>query len=120
MKSLLIDGNRRLKPFFEKTSGSAPKLIHVSPLYVEMYAGGRLRVKCLHTVEHALSFNRFVFYVGFAETEAEVSPSLDDVYEALMNLSGRHCFTSGFSTLSLYPLTSLTWRRRRIKRWSTW
>ncbi|MEM1696122.1 MAG: CRISPR system precrRNA processing endoribonuclease RAMP protein Cas6 [Desulfurococcaceae archaeon] len=101
VKSLLIDGNPRLKPFFEKTMGSAPKLVHVSPLYVEKVEDGRLRVKCLHTVEHALSFNRHVFYVGFAETETGVSPSLDDVYEALLNLSGRHRFASWFFNAEL-------------------
>jgi len=32
VKSILIDANPRLKEAFEKSSGSEPKLIHITPL----------------------------------------------------------------------------------------
>jgi len=107
VKSLLIDSNPRLKPFFEKTSGSTPKLIHVTPLYVERFESGKLCVKCVHSFRDKAGFGKFSFYVGFVEADAMTSPALDDVYTALLNLSGRHRFTARVFDVELVSAESV-------------
>lgn len=87
VKSLIIDANPALKRFFEKASGSSPKLIHVTPLYVE--SG---KVRCVHSLNSVNGRGRYTFYVGFIESEIADSPSFDSIYNAVLDISGRHRF----------------------------
>ncbi len=107
VKSLLIDGNPRLKQFFEKSS-LAPKLIHVTPLYVENERGVRAIYSSTASGSSqrvdAASISlkgRYMFYVGFVEAEHALSPRFDDVYTALINLSGRHKFMNSILEVEL-------------------
>jgi len=107
VKSLLIDGNPRLKPFFEKTSGSAPKLVHVTPLYIEIVESGKLRTKCIHSLRYVNGSSRYSFYVGFIETSTIISPAFDDVYDAILNLSGRRRFGANVFDVDLISAESV-------------
>ena len=104
VKSLLIDAEPRLKPLFEKSSGSPPKLIHVTPLY-EDNGGGRVR--CVYSSASVDTINSrllsvekvkvngvYRFYVGFVETRQSGvgGADFDLVYNSLLNVSGRHRF----------------------------
>lgn len=107
VKSLLIDGNPRLKLFFEKASGGTPKLVHVTSLYVERVERGKLHVKCIHSLKNLNGFSRFSFYVGFVETATAVSPTVDEVYSALLNLSGHHRFGANVFDVELVSVESI-------------
>ncbi|MEM0368929.1 MAG: CRISPR system precrRNA processing endoribonuclease RAMP protein Cas6 [Desulfurococcaceae archaeon] len=115
VKSLLIDGNPKLKPFFKKSSGSAPKLIHVTPLYVEKFVNGKIRLKCIHTFRNKVFFNKFSFYVGFIDIDAKNSPSIDNVYNALLNISGRHRFTTRVFDVELVSAESIDVEEEAIR-----
>ncbi|MEM3489720.1 MAG: hypothetical protein QXO75_08745, partial [Nitrososphaerota archaeon] len=94
VKSLLIDGNPRLKKLFEKTSGSAPKLIHVTPFYIIKNVNGKDHINCIHTLGDVGSSDStmFSFYVGLIESSDMNGTSMDEVYNALLNVSGYHRF----------------------------
>ena len=114
VKSLLIDAEPRFKPLFEKSRGLPPKLVHITPLY-EDNGGGRVR--CVYSsakvdtlngrvlgVERVRVDGVYRFYVGFVEidgggvkqlkkTERDgVGVGFDLVYNALLNIGGRHVF----------------------------
>ncbi|MEM1703598.1 MAG: CRISPR system precrRNA processing endoribonuclease RAMP protein Cas6 [Zestosphaera sp.] len=107
VKSLLIDGNPRLRPFFEKASGGVPKLVHVTPLYIERVVDRKLRMKCIHTLRDSMGFTRFSFYVGFVESTTVASPTMDEVYSALLNLSGRHRFRTSIFDVELISVEAI-------------
>ncbi|MEM1703191.1 MAG: CRISPR system precrRNA processing endoribonuclease RAMP protein Cas6 [Zestosphaera sp.] len=115
VKSLLIDGNPRLKPFFEKEAGSAPKLIHVTPLYIEKFEKGKPRIRCIHSFREGKGFTRFIFYVGFVKSDAVTSPTMDAVYSALLNLSNRHRFGDRFFDVDLVSVESIDVNREAEK-----
>lgn len=104
VKSLLIDAEPRLKKFFEKTYGNAPKLIHVTPLYMYIRSNKvdkrRKVINCVYSYVRDSDgravrikvCGKYTFYVGFVESEAMESPRFNEVYNALLNLSGRHRF----------------------------
>ncbi|MEM0285408.1 MAG: CRISPR system precrRNA processing endoribonuclease RAMP protein Cas6 [Sulfolobales archaeon] len=107
VKSLLIDGNPRLKPFFEKASGGSPKLVHITPLYIERVESGKLHVRCVHSIKYVDGSSRYSFYVGFIETATAVSPTFDDVYDAIINLSGRRRFGANVFDVGLISAESV-------------
>jgi len=103
VKSLLIDANPRLKEVFAKTSGSQPKLVHVTPLYQEV--GGKVR--CLYSyavgsedggrggrgvARVTIGRGTYRFYVGFVDGDVYGALGFDELYNTLLNISGRHRF----------------------------
>lgn len=102
VKSLIIDANPKLKVFFEKSSGNAPKLIHVTPLYTETS-----KVKCVHNIAGVHAGERYSFYVGFIETQTINSPSFDDVYRALIDISGHHAFRDKMVDVELVSINTV-------------
>lgn len=102
VKSLLIDGNPALRRFFEKTAGAAPKLVHVTPLYVESS-----KVRCVHYFGDVTGNIRYAFYVGFIEADNYDSPRFDDVYRALVNVNGRHRFRDSHLDVELLSVESI-------------
>jgi len=117
VKSLLIDSDPQLKPLFEKIQGVAPKLIHITPLYREVNG----KVKCVYSnvdydeekgvirgVEKVRVSGRYHFYVGFLEraNEAGTQLTFDRIYNALLNISGRHPF--GRTTFSVELVSAET------------
>ncbi|MEM0014072.1 MAG: CRISPR system precrRNA processing endoribonuclease RAMP protein Cas6 [Candidatus Nezhaarchaeales archaeon] len=109
VKSLIIDGNPLLRQFFEKMSGSAPKLVHVSPLYVERVIDGRKQVKCIYVYRDDSNneMARYSFYIGLVESNAIYSPTSDDVYQALLNLSGHHRFKAQVLDIELISVEEI-------------
>jgi len=101
VKSLLIDADPGLKQFFEKTSGSAPKLLHISPLYQDI--GGRIR--CIYSQVKRVNVSseqrwvaiplqisgKYRFYLGLAD---HGGLDFDKVFNAIMNMPGRHIFSN--------------------------
>lgn len=117
VKSLIIDAEPRLKRFFEKSSGAAPKLIHVTPLYTEEEVNGRRRVRCVYScvkndngrsrTEVVRTNGKYTFYVGLVESAAVESPRFNEVYNALLNLSGRHLFKNHAFDVELLSVDSV-------------
>jgi len=98
VKSLLIDANPKLKPLFRKERGALPKLIHITPLYREkdkkcIYSWAELDEKKRVRRVHKVSLNGFYsFYLGFIETQHNDLLTFDNVYNAILNISGKHKF----------------------------
>ncbi|MEM1528026.1 MAG: CRISPR system precrRNA processing endoribonuclease RAMP protein Cas6 [Zestosphaera sp.] len=117
VKSLVIDGNPLLKSFFEKVSGSAPKLIHVSPLYIERVINGRKQVKCIHRYGDVYSNRtaKYCFYVGLVESSVVRSPTSDEVYRALLDLSGCHQFRTHVLHVELLSVEAMDVAREARK-----
>ncbi|MEM3964275.1 MAG: CRISPR system precrRNA processing endoribonuclease RAMP protein Cas6 [Thermofilaceae archaeon] len=107
VKSMLIGGNLKLESFFEKASGGSPKLIHITPLYIEKVENGNSRTKCIHSLRYVNGSSRYSFYVGFIETATAVSPTFDDVYDAIINLSGRRRFGANVFDVELISAESV-------------
>ncbi|MEM1925013.1 MAG: CRISPR system precrRNA processing endoribonuclease RAMP protein Cas6 [Pyrobaculum sp.] len=107
VKSMLIGGNLKLKPFFEKASGGSPKLIHITPLYIEKVENGKPRTKCIHSLRYVNGSSKYSFYVGFIETTTAVSPTYNDVYNAILNLSGRKRFGTSVFNVELISVESI-------------
>ena len=104
VKSLLIDAEPRLKPLFERSRGSPPKLIHITPLFED---NGDGKVRCVYSsakvdtlngrvlgVERVRVDGVYRFYVGFAEADQSTANTInfDLVYNALLNINGTHVF----------------------------
>lgn len=102
VKSLIIDANPVLKKFFEKTPGGVPKLVHITPLYVELG-----KVRCIHSLSGIDDGGRFTFYVGFIESETTDSPSFNDIYNAVLNITGRHRFRDKVLNIELLSIESV-------------
>jgi len=100
VKSLLIDANPKLKEVFAKTSGSIPKLVHVTPLYQSN--NGKVRCLYSYAVENSgggwriervlLNPGVYRFYIGFVEASSLSTLSFDEVYSTILNISGVHEF----------------------------
>jgi len=99
VKSLLIDANPRFKEIFEKSRGSQPKLVHITPLYKDV--GGKVR--CLYSfamksgggwkIERvAINSGVYRFYIGFVESNTQGTVSFDEIYNTLLNVGGVHRF----------------------------
>lgn len=89
VKRLLLVANPVLAGVFSKLRGATPKLVHITPLYVE---NGKTR--CLHTIRLGQlpeDPRKFVFYVGSVDDGKGVAKGVpkvppEDMYTALLSL----------------------------------
>ena len=102
VKSLLIDANPKLKEVFARSSGTVPKLIHISPLYQEVDG----KVRCLYSYileeksgqkrveKTVIRAGSYRLYVGFVECGGSGCLRFDEIYNTLLDISGIHKFSN--------------------------
>jgi len=113
VKSLLIDANPRLKEAFEKSSGSEPKLVHITPLY-ESVDG---KVRCVYSqarwngagweARWVRIDGRYWFYIGLVEAGTRPGPGAEDIFRAVADIGGRHVFSGHAFDVELLRSTSI-------------